>query len=153
MLDRLDGAVAAAFKTQNRPHNGRAGAFLDAMCDKAFSFGFAAALGALYIVAVPMWLLVLVVLRMVLHIVVVVVRVQDFVAGPSRAVAARSEGKFSTFAENGAFCVVCCALSVLPPVSSSAWLGKCLLGIAGLMQIVSLDMALRGLRCMLLARE
>lgn len=36
MLDRLDGAVAGAYRSLGLPHDGNYGAYLDAMCDKVF---------------------------------------------------------------------------------------------------------------------
>merc|ERR1719359_1146359 len=155
MLDRLDGAVAGSLR--KRPdvkvdgprvyrrgvlvHDGEYGAYLDAMGDKAF--GISALLVLTLLPGLPMWWKAIALLKLPLHVVLSVVRTQDYLAklrGASAvALPAVGFGKLATCAENFGCAVAAFALGV------GGTDGGATIAAAGVLSALSLDMAARSL--------
>lgn len=161
-LDRLDGAVAGAYRTLGLKHDGDFGAYLDAMCDKVFG-----------ILALLVWArvlypsgdrpevavtLALTAAKLPLHIALGVVRTVDYrqfraaSKGPAPKVAlpAVGEGKLATCSENVGMALLPLAFAArragLAVVSAGVWCAVVLL------LTCSVDMAMRSLRHKLRAR-
>jgi len=164
MLDRLDGAVAGAlrksvgvrvdgprvYREGRLVHDGEYGAYLDAMGDKAFGVTALLALcmqpGATS--TLPAWFLVLALLKLPLHAALAVTRTQDYrakLAGKTNVMLpAVGCGKLATCSENFGCAVASLALATdCAPVVTLA---------AGILGVLSLDMAFRSLSHKLRAR-
>lgn len=142
MLDRLDGAVAGAWARRGIQRDGRMGAYLDAMCDKAFG-------GAMLLTTIfcsqthPLWVGVCLV-KFALHIVLAVIRTQDYFSTGPAAIAASGEGKLATCSENMSLLMLSISLS------SSALSPLLVLALA--LELLSIDMALKSVQVKLKSR-
>lgn len=164
MLDRLDGAVAGAlrkspdvrvdgarvYRKDHLVHDGEYGAYLDAMGDKAFGVTalLALALQPGAVSTLPYWFLALSALKLPLHAALAVTRTQDYrarLAGKTNVMLpAVSCGKLATCSENFG-----CAVASLTLATDCA---SAVTVVAGLLGVISLDMACRSLSHKLRAR-
>mmetsp|Transcript_10739 Transcript_10739/g.21772 ORF Transcript_10739/g.21772 Transcript_10739/m.21772 type:complete len:492 (-) Transcript_10739:250-1725(-) len=164
LLDRLDGAVAGAlrkspdvrvdgprvYRKDHVVHDGEYGAYLDAMGDKAFGISalLALALQPGAVSSLPLWFVTVALLKLPLHAALAFTRTQDYrakLAGKTNvALPAVGFGKLATCSENFG-----CAVASLALYSDCA---RVVTLIAGVLGVLSLDMALRSLSHKLRAR-
>jgi len=164
MLDRLDGAVAGAlrkspdvrvdgprvYRKDHLVHDGEYGAYLDAMGDKAFGVTalVALALQPGVVSSLPYWFVAISALKLPLHVALAVTRTQDYraklVGKTNVMLPAVGCGKLATCSENFGCAVASLALATdcAPAVTA----------VAGLLGVLSLDMACRSLSHKLRAR-